>query len=83
MDGGREEEEERTREGRGCSVFSGCTLLLLFLPPGGCTLPFFHRSVSHCGTGSLTAAATELDGFDLLWLEKTFNAVNTHTHTHT
>lgn len=45
---------------------------------GGCTLDFLSLLCSHSGAGSLTAAVTELDGFDLLWLEKTFMP-RTHT----
>lgn len=52
-------------------------------PPGGCALSFRSLLSSHSGTGSLTAAATELDGFYLLWLEKTLFMLWTPTHTRT
>lgn len=51
--------------------------------PGGCALSFRSLLSSHSGTGSLTAAATELDGFYLLWLEKTLFMLWTPTHTRT
>lgn len=63
VDGGRE--EERTQEEWGCSV-SQPALFFWRLHSS------FSLLSSHSGTGSLTAAATELDGCDLIWLEKTF-----------
>lgn len=69
--------ERRRGPGRdGAAVISQAALFF----SGGCTLLFFSSLCSHSGTGSLTAAATELDGFDLLWLEKTF-MLCTHTYT--
>lgn len=70
----------RTPGGTGLQCFSARTL---FFPPKGCTLSFRSLLSSHSGTGSLTAAATELDGFYLLWLEKTLFMLWTPTHTHT
>ena len=67
MNGGRE--EERTQEGWGCSVSQAAPFFFfLLLLPGGYTLPFIHISVLTLALGSLTA--TDLDGFDLFWLEK-------------
>lgn len=65
--------KERIWEGRGFSVSQAA------LFSGGCTLDFLSLLCSHSGTGSLTAAVTELDGFDLLWLENTFYASDPHT----
>lgn len=74
----RGREAARTPGGTGLQYFSTRTL---FFPPRGCTLSFCSLLSSHSGTGSLTAAATELDGFYLLWLEKTLFMLWTHTHT--
>lgn len=64
-------EEERTQGGMGPQILSACTLFFknyfIFLPEAA----LFHLSLSsHSGTGSLTATATEVDGFDLLWLKE-------------
>ena len=64
FDGGRE--EERTQEGWGSQILSACTLLFLFSRR---LHSFIHYFFPHSGTGCLTARTTELDGFDLLWLD--------------
>ena len=70
----RGSEEERTQEGRGCSVSQAAPFFFYFTFGYSWRLhSSFHSFLcSHSVTGSLTTAATDLDGFDLLWLENTF-----------
>lgn len=76
-------EEERTQEGWGrrfsqpaLFFFIFNFIFFIFLPEAA----LFHLSLSsHSGTGFLTATATELDGFDLLWLKQTKNPTDLYS----
>lgn len=62
-------EVERRRGPRRDGVADSLSLhsFFFFFPPEAA---LFQSSLfSHTGTGSLTARTTELDGFDLLWLD--------------
>lgn len=60
-------EVERRRGPRRDGVADSLSLHSFFFLPEAA---LFHSSLfSHSGTGSLTARTTELDSFDLLWLD--------------